>query len=40
MNVKTKKKYGPVRFMIDCLLTVITGGLWLCYLIFRALRNH
>lgn len=40
MNVKTKKKYGPVRFLVDFVLTVLTGGLWLVYLIFRALRNN
>lgn len=41
MNTQNKKKrYGIVRFAVDFLLTVFTGGLWLCYLIFRALRNR
>ncbi len=37
--MKNKKKYGVGRFCIDFTLTVLTGGLWLLFLVFRALRS-
>ena len=33
------RRYGFVRFMVDIVLTIITGGLWLLYLIFKVLRK-
>lgn len=39
MNTR-KKKYGLGRFIIDFVLTVVTGGLWLLYLVLRALRSN
>lgn len=35
-----KKKYTFGRFCVDFVLTVITGGLWLLWLVFRALRSN
>ena len=34
------KKYGLGRFLIDLLLTTLTGGLWLAYLIFKFIRTN
>ncbi len=31
--------YGLGSFILDLLLISITGGLWLIYMIFRALRK-
>lgn len=33
------KKYGPLRFLFDFTLGVLTGGLWWLYLLLRALRR-
>lgn len=35
-----KKKYGLGGFLLDCFLTVITGGLWLVYLLIKYLRSN
>lgn len=35
-----KKKYGLGRFVLDFVLTVVTGGLWLLFLLFRALSRR
>jgi hypothetical protein len=32
------KRYGLLNFIGDIFLTAITGGLWLVYKVFRALR--
>ena len=34
-----KKKRGFFGLLIDLLLTIITGGLWLVWLLIRYLRN-
>ena len=34
------KKYGLGKFMVDMLLTWITGGFWLLWVIFRFIRNN
>lgn len=36
---KPKKKYGFFRLLLDLILTLLTGGLWLLWLIIRFLRN-
>lgn len=33
------KKYNLGSFIVDCILTVLTGGIWFLYKIFRALSN-
>jgi len=35
-----KKKYGFLNFLIDLALTVITGGLWFVWIVFRFLRRN
>ena len=37
---KPKKKYGFLRLLWDLILTFVTGGLWLIWLLIRYLRNH
>ena len=34
------KKYTILNFVVDALLTLVTGGLWLIYVFARELRNH
>lgn len=34
-----EKKYGLGKFMVDALLTWITGGLWLLWVLFRFIRT-
>lgn len=34
-----KKPYTFGTFLFDALLTVLTGGLWLIWVVFRALRT-
>ena len=38
-NMKTKKR-GTFGLIVDFLLTIFTGGLWLIWLIINYLRNH
>jgi uncharacterized membrane protein YjgN (DUF898 family) len=33
------RKYGIFKFLIDVLLTVITGGLWLIWIFVREIRG-
>jgi len=35
----SKGKYGLGDFIIDLILTSITGGLWLLWILFRFLRS-
>lgn len=35
-----KNKYGPIKFLIDCVLTLITGGLWLIWVFVREMRRR
>jgi len=30
-----KRRYGLLHFLFDLFMSVITGGLWLLYLLFR-----
>ena len=34
------KKYGFGSFLIDLILTSLTGGLWLVWIVFRFLRKN
>ena len=34
-----QKKYGFGKFIIDVLLTLITGGLWLIWIFVREIRG-
>lgn len=33
------KKYTFGKFVLDCILTVITGGLWIIWIVIREMRN-
>jgi hypothetical protein len=33
-----RKKYGFMNFLLDCLMTGITGGLWLIWVFAREMR--
>jgi hypothetical protein len=30
-----KRKYGLMHFLLDVLLTIVTGGLWLLFKLFQ-----
>lgn len=34
------KNYGCGNFMLDALLTIITGGLWLIWIFIREIRKR
>ena len=34
------KNYGGCSFLIDILLTLLTGGLWLIWIFIREMRNR
>ena len=36
---RTNKKYGLGKFLLDVILTLITGGLWLIWIFFREIRG-
>lgn len=36
----TKKQYGVGKFIIDALLTMLTGGLWLIWIFVREMRRN
>lgn len=38
MAVK-RKKYGFFHLLVDFALTLLTGGLWLIWIVIRALRS-
>ena len=35
----SKKKYGIGNFLMDVILTFLTGGLWLIYIFVREMRH-
>jgi hypothetical protein len=34
------KRYGFWAFMLDCMLTLVTGGLWLIWIFVREMRGR
>lgn len=38
--MKTKKKYRLRNFVLDVVLTGLTGGLWLIWVFCREMRNR
>lgn len=38
--MSTRKKYSLFNFVVDLLMTFITGGLWLIWIFVREMRNH
>lgn len=35
-----KKSYGCMGFFFDCLMTVLTAGLWLIWIFVREMRKR
>jgi hypothetical protein len=35
MPYYVRKRYGLLHFLFDLFMSVITGGLWLLYLVFK-----
>ena len=40
VTAEKRRKYGFFHFVWDCLLTFITGGLWLIWIFVREMRNR
>jgi hypothetical protein len=40
MIVVERRHYGLFNFLVDCVLTVITGGLWLIWVFVREMRKR
>jgi hypothetical protein len=38
--IKEKKSYGLFKFLCDCTMTILTGGLWLIWIFIREMRNR
>jgi uncharacterized membrane protein YjgN (DUF898 family) len=38
MPTPRSKPYGPLKFLADLIMTGITGGLWLVWVIVREIR--
>jgi hypothetical protein len=38
--MQTKKKYGFMAFTLDCVLTILSGGLWLIWVFVREMRKR
>jgi hypothetical protein len=38
--MSSKKKYGLGKFLVDAVLTCVTGGLWLIWIFVREMRRH
>jgi ABC-type enterobactin transport system permease subunit len=39
INIMTRKKYRLRNFLLDALLTVVTGGFWLIWIFVREMRR-
>ena len=35
-----RKHYSCLGFLADCILTLVTGGLWLIWIFVREMRNR
>ena len=40
MNHHPRKRYGFLNLLFDFFMTVITGGLWLIWVLVKYLRTH
>ena len=36
----SRERYGFTNFIVDCILTLITGGLWLIWIFVREMRRR
>lgn len=37
---RPRRKYGLLAFLLDVILTCLTGGLWLIWIFVREMRNR
>ncbi len=37
---RRRKQYGLLHLLVDFTLTILTGGLWLIWIVIRFLRNN
>lgn len=40
VRCQPRKPYGCLGFLFDCLMTIITGGLWLIWVFVREMRKR
>lgn len=40
MSKRNRRPYGCMAFLLDVILTCITGGLWLIWVFVREMRNR
>lgn len=38
--VQTRKKYGVMAFIFDCIMTFLTSGFWLLWVFVREMRKR
>lgn len=36
----SRRRYGPLNFIFDVVLCVLTGGFWLIWIFVREMRNR
>ncbi len=36
----SRQRYGLINFAFDCILCLLTGGLWLIWIFVREMRNR
>ena len=40
VNIQERKRYGFWKFIFDCLMVILTGGLWLIWIFVREMRKR
>lgn len=40
IGMRTRKKYGLMKFLFDVCLVCLTGGLWLIWIFVREMRGR
>lgn len=40
MSRSSRRRYGPLNFLFDCIMITITAGLWLVWIFVREMRNR
>jgi len=40
LNNDCRRRYGPLRFLFDLFMVVITSGFWLIWIFVREMRNR
>ncbi len=39
-SCRRHRKYGFWKFMLDCFMTLVTGGLWIIWIFVREMRSR